>query len=383
FAAYADTAYEINRLGKLVDIAQYLTPEEQKQYIPGYLQEGQFEADGSFKIFPVAKSTELLMLNQTEWAAFSSATGAEVTELTTWEGISALAEEYYHWTDGLTPGVAEDGKAFFGRDAFANYMIIGSKQLGTELFQVEDGTVQLNLDEAVLRRLWDNYYLPYINGYFSALGKFRTDDIRTGDLVACVSSSSGAAYFPTEVTRPDGSTYPIEGAVYPLPNFAGSAPMAVQQGAGMVVVKTTPEKEQAAVTFLKWFTQPEQNVRFAISSGYLPVTTEGNEIERVTKAEAESGAEFHTVLRDGLHIGVTMTKDYAFYTTSAFKNGSAARKVVDTSLREKAATDRAAVQALMEEGLPRAEAVAQYATDENFESWCSEFRGALEAAIAE
>ena len=52
--------------------------------------------------------------------------------------------------------------------------------------------------------------------------------------------------------------------------------MAVQQGAGMVVTKSDEAREKAAVTFLKWFTAPEQNVRFAMSSGYLPVTYEGN-----------------------------------------------------------------------------------------------------------
>jgi len=33
-----------------------------------------------------------------------------------------------------TPDVPDDGKAFFGRDAMANYMLVGSMQLGTEIF---------------------------------------------------------------------------------------------------------------------------------------------------------------------------------------------------------------------------------------------------------
>ena len=38
----------------------------------------------------------------------------------------------------------------------------------------------------------------------------------------------------------------------------------------MVVTKSTPEEEAACVTFLKWFTQPENNIQFAVGSGYLP-----------------------------------------------------------------------------------------------------------------
>ncbi len=39
----------------------------------------------------------------------------------------------------------------FGRDALANYIIIGSKQLGVEIFSVKDGKVTLNIDEKVMK----------------------------------------------------------------------------------------------------------------------------------------------------------------------------------------------------------------------------------------
>ncbi len=378
FAAYADTAYEVNGLGKVADLSQYLTQEEAGGYIAAYLEEGRFEGDGGFCIFPVAKSTEVLTVNKTEWDAFAAATGASEQAFSTWEGIADLAGRYYLWTDGLTPDVPEDGKAFFGRDAFANYILVGCEQLDAALFKVKDGTADLSMDKAALRRLWDCYYVPYINGYFNAFGKFRSDDVRTGDLAACVGSTSGAAYFPTEVTRADGSTYPIEVAVYPLPNFAGTAPMAVQQGAGMVVSKSTPEREKAAVTFLKWFTQPEQNSQFALSSGYLPVTHAANES---VAAQAAQGGELSPVLRDTLRVGAAMTDEYRFYTGKAFGKGNAARAVVNSSMVEWAKADRAAIKALMADGVPRAEAVAQYDTDENFERWTGVFRVTLENAI--
>ncbi|SBW01140.1 putative lipoprotein [uncultured Eubacteriales bacterium] len=378
FASYADTAYEINSLGKVADLAQYLTEEEQSAYVTAYLDEGRFEDDGGFKIFPIAKSTEVLTVNKTEWDAFAAATGAGESAFATWEGIAALAGQYYLWTDGLTPGVAEDGKAFFGRDAFANYILVGSEQLGAGLFRVSGGKAELSVDETAMRRLWDCYYIPYINGYFSAFGKFRSDDVRTGDLAACVGATSGATYFPTEVTRADGSTYPIEVAVYPLPNFEGTEPMAVQQGAGMVVSKSTPEREKAAVAFLKWFTQPEQNSRFAMSSGYLPVTNAANQSVAALK---EQSGEMSAVLYDTLTIGAEMTGEYRLYAGKAFENGSDARVIVNTSMDEKAKKDRAAVKALMDQGISRTEAVARYDTDENFSSWLNGFRAELKNII--
>ena len=182
FAAYTDIAYEVDQKGMLADLTEYLTEEEKEEYIDSYIREGEFSGDGSVKIFPVAKATEVFMLNKTDWDRFSQETGVLLEQLETIEGVTEAAQKYYEWTDSLTDA-PDDGKAFFGRDAMANYMIIGSMQLGTEIFSVDDsGNVKLNLDKEIMRKLWDNYYVPYINGYFAAAGRFRSDDIKTGEI---------------------------------------------------------------------------------------------------------------------------------------------------------------------------------------------------------
>ena len=120
----------------------------------------------------------------------------------------------------------------------ANYMLIGTRQLGTELVSLkEDGSVALDFPEDVARKLWDNYYVPYINGYFSAVGRFRSDDVKTGNVICFVGSSASSTFFPSEVILSDEESYPIEIGVLNSPKFAGGEDFAVQQGAGMVVVK--------------------------------------------------------------------------------------------------------------------------------------------------
>ena len=101
------------------------------------------------------------MLNKTDWDRFAEASGATLEDLKTIEGVTKVARAYYEWTDSLTPQ-PNDGKAFFGRDAMANYMIIGSRQLGQEVFQVQNGEVTLNLNRDAMRRLWDNMYVPMV-----------------------------------------------------------------------------------------------------------------------------------------------------------------------------------------------------------------------------
>lgn len=67
FSAYSDTAYTMDQKDMLVDLSDYLTDKEKDEYVEEYLKEGDFSDDGSIKIFPVAKSTELLFLNDTDW----------------------------------------------------------------------------------------------------------------------------------------------------------------------------------------------------------------------------------------------------------------------------------------------------------------------------
>ena len=108
FSSYADTAYVVQQEGKLADLSEYFTEEEKSKYVDEYLEEGYLEDDQALYFLPVAKSTEILMLNKTDWEPFSEATGAKLDDLKTTEGITEVAEKYYEWTDSLTPDVPDD-----------------------------------------------------------------------------------------------------------------------------------------------------------------------------------------------------------------------------------------------------------------------------------
>ena len=84
--------------------------------------------------------------------------------------------------------------------------------------------------------------------------------------------------------------------------------MALQRGGGMCVKRSSPKKEYAAALFLKWFTQPEQNMRFVYSTGYLPVTKEA--FENNMKQEIKT-AKNHN-LKKLLETAAYMYKEYTF-----------------------------------------------------------------------
>ena len=348
----------------VMNLAPYLTEEEKAQFVEGYLSEGDFREDDSIKIFPVAKSTELLFLNDTDWQAFADAAGVRCEDLATMEGLTAAAEKYYNWTDAQT-AAPDDGKALFGRDAMANYMLLGAQQLGDTIFAVKDGRMTVNFERDVARRLWDNYYVPFVRGWFAATGRFRSDDIKTGNVLAYVGSSSSATFFPAKVTNDANESHEISLKTLPAPQFEGGEAVAVQQGAGMVVTAAKEEEVKASVEFLKWFVRAENNIAFSVGSGYLPVTRKANDMQEILA----SGLTLDDNMQQTLTVAVDTVNGNRLYTPHAFAGGSSARKVLEYGLSDLAAADRETVVQRIAEGQSAAEAEAEFLTDEYFEAW--------------
>ena len=373
FSAYADTAYAMDQMGMLVDLAPYLSDAERNTFVNGYLSEGDFNGSGEIKIFPVAKATELMFLNDTDWQVFADATGASYDDLATLEGLVETAGKYYDWTDAQTDP-PDDGKALFGRDAMANYMLVGAQQLGDAIFEVQDGKMTVNFDHDVARKLWDNYYVPFVKGWFTASGRFRSDDVKTGNVLGYVGSCSSATFFPTQVTTDDSVSHDISMKVLQSPKFADGEDVAVQQGAGMVVTTGTEDEIKASVEFLKWFTQPENNIAFSVGSGYLPVTQDANDMDTIHA----SGLSLSGNMEQILNGAVQTVKTDRLYTPCAFEGGASARKVLEYGLSDLAAADRETVVERIAAGQSAADAEAEFLTGDYFENWyqdiCSQLK---------
>ena len=305
-----------------------------------------------------------------------------VDDLNTIEGVVEVAQKYYEWTDEQTPDVPDDGKAFYGRDSMANYFILGMKQMGTDIFEVKDGKVTFNTDKEQIRRLWDNYYVPYMKGYFASMGKFRSDDVKTGDILAYTGSTASAMYFPDNIEG-DDSSYPIDFIVCDVPIMEGGENYKVQQGADMAVTKSEEKHEYASCVFLKWLTQKEQNLQFVCESAYLPVLKEANTVEALDKVIKDNSIDINDKAYECLKTTMESFDNTKFYTPSCFDNSYNARQVLEYNLSDKVKADKEAVEQEVASGTSREEAVAPYITDEAFDEWYDSFCQALNDSVAE
>ena len=225
--------------------------------------------------------------------------------------------------------------------------------------------------------------MPYIRGYFTAQGRFRSDDAKTGDLIALVGSSSGAAYFPKEVAVSDVESYPIESIVAPAPMFEQGEKIAVQQGAGMVVTASDTQHEYASVLFLKWFTEERRNIQFSLASGYLPVKKAANDFETIKKV-IENNAELDSAeMIDVVEVAEKQLSEVQLYTTKAFEGGSDARSLLDTSMQDLAKADREQVVERLAQGQSLDEATAEFETEAYFDAWFAALSQQMQKIVQE
>ena len=288
--AYPGTAYTLYNMGKLISLEKYMSKKELDKYEQSFLEEGRLTPESGIVIFPIAKSTEVIYINYTFYKQFlddynrkSPENKLDENMLSTFEGISETAKAYYNWTDSKTPDKPDDGKAFYGFDAVSNFAIVGFKQLGADFFSVHDKSGEIDLNNPAMDSIWKEYFVPAVKGYYGAYSFYRSEDVQTGDLIMFAGSSAGAGFFPNTVTFADNTKFDIELKVLPYPTFKNGRNIAVQQGAGVIVANTSPQKEYASIVFLKWLTEPKRNIDFVLKTGYLPVTNEA--IEKILPEE--------------------------------------------------------------------------------------------------
>lgn len=298
--AYPKTALVLAEKGLLADLDELFSKKEIEGYIPKFIEEGRLGGDHLY-VLPTAKSTEVLFVNTTIFNRFAKETGASLEDLRTFEGIKRTAKLYYDWTDRLTPDTKNDGKTFYVADSLYNYSLIGCAQLGTYL--IKNNSFPRN--DSTINYVWNSLFDPMVRGQYAIFDGYATDLAKTGDIVCSTGSTAGVLFFSSTVTYADNTTEPNELAILPYPVFENGNKVAIQRGAGMSIIKSNSKKEKQAAIFLKWFTSPENNLRFVASTGYLPVTENAFGDIMVKEIDSITGPNIKNLLKVTREMQVT------------------------------------------------------------------------------
>ena len=303
FVSYPKTVLAMPDSSVLVDYKDYFTENELSEFIPEFIDEGTI--DGRLMILPIAKSTEIMFINKTAFDRFAESTGAELSDLQTWEGLYDTAEKYVDWTDSLTPDVPNDGKTFFVHDYHFNYFQVGAQSLGEQFF---DGN-RLAFGPS-FKTVWMPYAEAALKGGVWLQSGYATEPLRTGDAIVSVASSASVLYYSDTVTYENNTSEKVDIVSMPCPIFENGEKLVMQRGAGICTVKSTPEKEKACMTFLKWLTNAERNAEFVTKLGYMPVKQESFD-----KYLPEAVKELDDPMYASLYQAFLKTRStYTFYT---------------------------------------------------------------------
>lgn len=362
FASYPDNTYRVNQIVDLVSLDEYFSAEELSEYRDEFLDEGRFLYNNEFFIVPIAKSSENLFVNKTDWVKFADENSFTNEDLSTWEGLYNVSKTYYEQT----------GRGFFSIDATANFMLESAMQLGTEMYIYEnDGTVKFNFTKEVAKNVWDYYYRPYLKGYFVKTGRFSSDDAKIGTILAYTGSTAGVAYFPKEVTIEQKTVYPIELLALPYPYYEDGQPYAIQQGAGMSITRSDVAHEYAASMFLKWFTDKKQNTKFAVTTGYFPVKNESINNDEMLNILMENDIN-NPSIEASIITTNKMFKEYTLYNSKPFRGSYEMRNLLENNLYGKLLMDLESLNSEVDEGNSRDDIIKEMISDEAFENWYKE-----------
>lgn len=329
FISYPKTVMALPDDSILVDYRDYFSEEELSEFLPAFVEEG--TVNNRLVILPVAKSTEIMFINKTIFDRFSQATGVTLEDLDAWEGLFRAAEIYADWTDAQTPDIPGDAKSMFVHDYYFNYFQVGAESLGEDFFRGDE----LAFGPA-FQTAWEPLARAALRGGVWLQGGYATESIRTGDSIVSVASSASILYYSDVVTYPDNTSEEITIISRPCPVFENGEKLVMQRGAGFCTVRSTPERERAAVTFLKWLTEPDHNVEFVTRTGYMPVTRAAFENELPKAIEGLESAKYASLYQAYLDTQA----NYEFYVPPQLESYLSLETTLEDQVRSQLALGR-------------------------------------------
>ncbi len=240
-------------------------------YVDSYIAENMQFGDDIIYGLPFNKSTEVFTYNETRFNEWGITVPTD--RAPTWDEVVDWAE------------IAKDetGKFGFAYDSSSNLFITLTRQWGGAYTQNEGATVRdrVLFDNDLAKSALQFYKDQRSAGLFTLPPEweltYASDAFKVEDTYMAVGSSAGINY-----NVPANNLFEI--GVLPVPQKAGGVDAVIQQGTNLTILgDTTNAQRQAAWLFIKFVTNVENTVHWAMQTGYLPVRESAFESETFQK----------------------------------------------------------------------------------------------------
>lgn len=228
-----------------------LSPEDRQDFFPGIIEDNRFAAAGNkLYSFPFCKSVLMLFVNK---AVLAKAGIAEPPR--TWDEFLQQCRQVKQATGNYAYALHVDPSTFVGWVYSMGGEVVEN---GKSLFDSGGALKAFELLETLAREDL-LYQIPPQT--FDDQAAFVQDKIAF--LIRTSSARNGFALMMAD--RPD------QWRMIPIPQANPAAPATVLFGPNVSVFNTTPEQQQAAWAFIKYFTSPAVSAKWATQTGYVPI----------------------------------------------------------------------------------------------------------------
>ncbi|MBC7263272.1 MAG: ABC transporter substrate-binding protein [Chloroflexi bacterium] len=239
-----------------------LTPDDLADIFSTILESDRYPTyENRLLSFPPSRSMEVLYYNM-DWL---EALGYE-TPPETWEQFRSLCIAASGDTDG-------DGI----RDAYGYALDVNHYVLENWIWSYGGSLTSDDYKQAAFHNSEGVAALTFLtelvsSGYAYQVSK-RYDDqsaFATQKALFTTGTSAGIPYYTQQITDPKTRKPRFRWAVAPIPHNT-TEPVVIIHGPSIVLFKSTPQRQLASWLFIRWFTQPENNARWAMATNYFPL----------------------------------------------------------------------------------------------------------------
>lgn len=317
-----------------------LSKEEYEDYAESFLQEGrEYDLNGTTLSVPFSKSTEVMFYNKT----FFDKHNLKVPE--TWAEVRTVSEKIKEiqgdgW-NGIPFGYDSDDNLFIVRAAQKNnpYTKLDPKTLNGEV--VFDDKANYTMVEELVKLVNDG--LMTTKGL---LGDYTSNSFKEEKLMMAVGSTGGTqhnvpegALFEVGVARMPQETNKVndQKTILQGPSIVlfrkGIRPSVTDEDGNQIWAQPLPTQEQknemiASWMFYKFITRPENTIRQATGTGYLPVRVSAYDTETYKNYVENAKQPVDKAKADVLSLAKELMEEDAFFVSPAFPTSSKARKAV-------------------------------------------------------